>query len=150
MQISLSLARKAVFGTAAVAAALMLGACGGGSGGDDQLIHVMVKVDSITQEGKCDMVSVRSAPKNLAPNPPSLSNSKMFYTELEMAPPAGAGADNVACVGEKETIPMAPGAWEFKVQLPSGPVSCERDVQLPAEGQPGLTVSFKDGDTSCT
>lgn len=149
MQISLSLARKAVFGTAAVAAALMLGACGGGASDDDQLIHVLVKVDSITQEGKCDMVSVRAAPKNLAPNPPSLSNSKMFYTELEMAAPKDAG-DQPICRGEKETIPMAPGAWEFKVQLPSGPVSCERDVQLPAEGQPGLTVSFKDGDTSCT
>ena len=149
MQISLSLARKAVFGTAAVAAALMLGACGGGSGGDDQLIHVLVKIDSITQEGKCDVVSVRSAPKNLAPNPPSLSNAKMFYTEIEMATPPDAG-DQPICRGEKQTIPMAPGAWEFKVQLPSGPVSCERDVQMPAEGQPGLTVSFKDGDTTCT
>ena len=122
MQISLSLARKAVFGTAAVAAALMLSACGD-YGGDEKLIYVLVKVDSITQEGKCDMVSVRSAPKNLAPNPPSLSNAKMFYTELEMATPPDAG-DQPICRGEKKTIPMAPGAWEFKVQLPSGPVSC--------------------------
>ena len=149
MQISLSLARKAVFGTTAVVAALMLGACDGGSGGDENLIHVMVKVESITQEGKCDAVSVRSAPKNLLPNPPSLSNSKMFYTELEMAPPANAAADNVACQGEKETIPMAPGVWEFKVQLPSGPVTCERDVQLPAEGQAGMTLTFKDGAEGC-
>jgi len=146
MQTSLSLARKAVFGATAVVAALMLGACDGGSSGEDNLIHVMVKVESITQEGKCDPVSVRSAPKNLLPNPPSVSNSKMFYTELEMAQ---ASADDVACRGEKETIPMAPGVWEFKVQLPSGPVTCERDVQVAAAGQPGMTLTFKDGVEGC-
>jgi hypothetical protein len=55
----------------------------------------------------------------------------------------------VLCRGEKQTIPMAPGIWEFKVQLPSGPLTCERDVQLPAAGQPGQTVSFKDGVEGC-
>lgn len=147
MQISLSLARKAVFGTAAVAAALMLSACGGGATDDDNLIYVQVKVESITQEGKCDPVSVASAPKALTPGPVGLANDKLFYTELDMAQ---ATPDDVACHGEKQTRPMAPGIWEFKVQLPSGPVICERDIQRPAEGQPGLTISFKDGDTSCT
>jgi hypothetical protein len=147
MQISLSLARKAVFGTAAVAAALMLSACGGGSTNDDNLIYVQVKVESITQEGKCDPVSVSSSPKALTPGPVGLANDKLFYTELDMAQ---ATPEDVACHGEKQSRPMAPGIWEFKVMLPSGPVICERDIQMPAEGQPGLTVSFKDGDTSCT
>ena len=146
MKNPLSLARKAVFGATVVAAALVLGACDGGSGADEQLIYVQVKVESITQEGKCDPGSVRSAPKTLAPNPPSLSNSKMFYTELEMAQ---ATPEDVFCHGEKQTIPMAPGIWEFKVQLPSGPLTCERDVQLPAADQPGLTVTFKDGVEGC-
>ncbi len=146
MQISLSLARKAVFGTAAVAAALMLTACGGGSGGDDNLIYVQVKVESITQEGKCDPVAVSASPKALTPGPVGLSNDKLFYIELEMAQ---ATPDDVACHGEKQSRPMAPGVWEFKVQLPSGPVTCERDVQLPKEGEQGLTLLFKDGVEGC-
>ena len=84
MQISLSLARKAVFGTAAVAAALMLGACGGGSGGDDKLIHAQFKIDSVTQDGVCEHVSVQATPKNLAPGQGSMSATKMFYTEIDM------------------------------------------------------------------
>ena len=145
MQISLSLARRAVFGAAAVAAVLMTGACGDGSGGDDNLIYVTLKVDSITQEGKCDIVSVRATPKNLLPDPPKLSNSRMFYTEVEMSTPADAGVQPI-CRGEKQTIPMASGAWELKALLPSGPVACEREVKIGDQ----LTVSFKDGEASCT
>lgn len=146
MKNSLSQARRAVFGATAVAAALVLGACDGGSGGDDSLIYVTVKVDSVTQEGKCDPVSVASAPKALTPGPVGLANDKLFYTELNMTQ---AAAGDVACHGENQTRPMAPGVWEFKVQLPSGPVTCERDIQLPAKGQPGLTLTFKDGVEGC-
>jgi hypothetical protein len=148
MQISLSLARKAVFGTAAVAAALMLGACGGGSGGDDNLLHAQFKIDSVTQDGVCEHVSVQATPKNLAPGQGSMSATKMFYTEIDMKQ---AKEGEVACAGEAQSSqPLGTGIWEFKVRLASGPSICERDIQLPAEGQPALTVSFKDGDTGCT
>ena len=148
MQISLSQARKAVFGTAAVAAALMLGACGGGSGGDDKLIHAQFKIDSVTQDGVCEHVSVQATPKNLAPGQGSMSATKMFYTEIDMKQ---VKEGEVACAGEAQSSrPLGTGVWEFKVRLASGPSICERDIQLPAEGQPELTVSFKDGDTGCT
>jgi len=148
MQISLSLARKAVFGTAAVAAALMLGACGGGSGGDDKLVHAQFKIDSVTQDGVCEHVSVQATPKNLAPGQGSMSATKMFYTEIDMKQ---VKEGEVACGGEAQSSrPLGTGIWEFKVRLASGPSICERDIQLPAEGQPELTVSFKDGDTGCT
>ena len=147
MQISRSLARKAVFGTTAVVAALMLGACGGGSGGDDGLIHVQFKIESVTSEGKCDTVSVQATPKNLGPNQNSMSSTVMFYTEVT---PTQVSPSDVACVGEVQSSrPLGTGVWEFKVPLNSGPVICERDVQPPAEGQPGLTLTFKDGVEGC-
>ena len=118
----------------------------GDSGSHRNLGSVMLQVDTPTQEGKCDPVAVSSTPKALTPGPVGLSNDKLFYTQLDMAQ---ATRDDVACHGEKQSRPMAPGIWEFKVQLPSGPAVCERDIQLPAEGQPGLTVTFKDGVEGC-
>lgn len=145
MQISLSLARKAVFGATAVVAALMLGACDGGSGGDENLVHVQFKIDSVTSEGKCDSASVQATPKNLTPDQNSMSATDMFYTEIEMKQ-----AGDVACVGEAQSSrPLGTGVWEFKVRLTSGPVVCERDVQLPAKGQPDMALTFKDGVEGC-
>jgi hypothetical protein len=146
MQISLSLARKAVFGTAAVAAALMLGACGG-SGGDDNLIHVQFKIDSVTKDGVCEHVSVQATPKNLAPGQGSMSATKMFYTEIDLKQ---VKEGEVACAGEAQSSqPLGTGIWEFKVRLASGPAICERDVQLPAEGQSEMELVFKDGIDGC-
>ena len=145
MQISLSLARKAVFGTAAVAAALMLSACGGG--GDDKLIHVQFKIESITKDGACEKVSVVATPKNLAANQGSLSATKFFYTEVN---PKQIKPEDVACVGEA-TSAQSPGTgvWEFKVRMGDFTAVCERDVQIPAEGQPEMVLMFKDGVEGC-
>jgi hypothetical protein len=146
MQISLSLARKAVFGTAAVAAALMLGACGG-SGGGDNLIHVQFKIDSVTKDGVCEHVSVQATPKNLAPGQGSMSATKMFYTEIDLKQ---VKEGEVACAGEAQSSqPFGTGVWEFKVQSTSGPVTCQRDVQLPKPGEQGLILLFKDGVEGC-
>jgi len=120
----------------------------GGSGGDDKLVHAQFKIDSVTQDGVCEHVSVQATPKNLAPGQGSMSATKMFYTEIDMKQ---VKEGEVACAGEAQSSrPLGTGIWEFKVRLASGPSICERDIQLPAEGQPELTVSFKDGDTGCT
>lgn len=145
MKVSRSFGRKAMFGVATLATAFALGACEDGTGTSDTLLTASFTIDSISQEGTCEVVAVKVQPKSLLPNPPKLSNGKMFYTEVTMAKPADAG-DAPICRGQKSTIPMSPGTWEFTAPLPSGPVSCQREV---APGTP-VVVTFKDGEPTCT
>jgi hypothetical protein len=49
------------------------------------------------------------------------------------------------CNGEKLTLPLAPGVWEFRAPLPSDMVSCEHEVR--ADGD--LEVTFVDGIPGC-
>jgi hypothetical protein len=128
-----------------VAGALAVGglaACGGGKGSAEGLIRATVKLQSITQQGECEATNVKVTPVELAPNPPSMSNTREFVTEIKLTK----AADNVTCTGENVTIPMAPGKWKFTANLPSDPASCERDIA--AGGN--LVISFKDGELTCT
>ena len=110
----------------AMAIAGALSACGGGSGGDDKLIHVQFKIDSVTQDGVCEHVSVQATPKNLAPGQGSMSATKMFYTEIDMKQ---VKEGEVACAGEAQSSrPLGTGVWEFKVRLASGPSICEHQM----------------------
>jgi hypothetical protein len=128
-----------------VAGALAVGglaACSGGKGSAEGLIRATVKLQSITQQGECEATNVKVTPVELAPNPPSMSNTREFVTEIKLTK----AADNVTCTGENVTIPMAPGKWKFTANLPSDPASCERDIA--AGGN--LVISFKDGELTCT
>lgn len=120
--------------------ALALSACGDG-GSEGALIRTAVKVQSITQSGSCEDVNVKVMPGELLPNPPSNANKGEFVTTVKLTK----AADGVACSGDTNTIPMAPGKWTFKAILPSNIQTCEKDI--PPAG--GVTVSFKDGDAAC-
>jgi hypothetical protein len=136
-------ARLVVLLAGAVAAGTLAGCGGGGGGGGDApLIRATIKLQSITQQGECEATNVKVTPVQLLPNPPSMSNSREFVTEIKLTK----GADGVACTGENNTIPMAPGKWKFTANLPSDPAACERDI---ASGG-NLTINFKDGDSSCS
>ncbi len=124
----------------ALVAAAALSACGDG-GSEGALIRTGIKVQSITQGGSCEDVNVKVMPGELLPNPPSNANKGEFVTTVKLTK----AADGVACSGDTNTIPMAPGKWTFKAILPSNIQTCEKDV--PAAG--GVSVSFKDGDAAC-
>ncbi|MFO0453224.1 MAG: hypothetical protein ACK52I_31955 [Pseudomonadota bacterium] len=145
MQFSRMLARRAgrfVIVAAGSVAIAGLAACGGGGGGEGPLLYGQIKVASITQQGSCESVGVKLQPVNILPDPPKMSNRNEFVTSVNLA----VQPDNVTCLGEAMTIPMAPGTWKFTVMLPSEIASCEREIK--AGGN--LVINFKDGDTSCT
>ncbi len=135
--------RSLVVAVGAFVALSALTACDGG-GSSTPLIKTMIKVQSITQSGSCEPVNVKVMPGELLKDAPTNANNNKteFVTPVTLTK----AADGVACSGEASTIPMAPGKWTFKANLPSNVETCERDV--PATG--GLTVSFKDGDSSCS
>jgi hypothetical protein len=123
-----------------IVATAALSACGDG-GDASPLIRTAIKVQSITQSGSCEDVNIKAIPGVLLPNPSANANKGEFVTPVKLTK----AADGVACAGEGTTIPMAPGKWTFKANLPSNVETCERDI--PAAG--GVTVSFKDGEASC-
>jgi hypothetical protein len=49
------------------------------------------------------------------------------------------------CNGTGETLPMAPGNWEFSAPLASGAVTCVRNIQ--ADGD--LSIVLIDGVDGC-
>ena len=132
--------RSLVLTLGAVSAALALAACGG-AGDSQPLIHTQLKVQSITQSGSCEDVNIKAVPGELLPNPPQNANKGEIVTPVKLTK----AEDGVACSGEASTIPMAAGKWTFKANLPSNVETCERDI--PATG--GVTVSFKDGESTC-
>jgi hypothetical protein len=135
-------ARFVVLAAGALAVSALAGCGGGGGGGNEGLIRATIKLQTITQQGECEATNVKVTPVQLLPNPPQMSNTREFVTEIKLTK----GADNVSCTGENNTIPMAPGKWKFTANLPSDPATCERDIA--AGGN--LVVSFKDGENSCS
>ena len=127
--------------TAAAVALASLAACGGGEE-SAALIRATVKVQSITQQGQCEDVNIKVTPVQILPGAPKLSNDREFVTPVKLTK----GADNVSCTGTAQTIPMAPGKWKFVANMPSEIASCERDIA--AAGN--LSISFKDGETTCS
>jgi hypothetical protein len=131
----------------ALAIAVGLAACGGsgGSANDElPLIKVNVKVKSVSQGGVCETVPVRISPKALSGAANKYSNNKQVVTEVEMTGPTDENGAPM-CNGEKQTLPLAPGVWEFRAPLPSDMVSCEHDVQATGD----LEVAFVDGMPGC-
>ena len=135
-------------GTAAtLAAALALAGCGGGAGGGDlPLLKVKLTVKSVSQGGVCETVPVRITPKALSAGEANkYANDKMIVTEVAMTGPTDENGAPM-CNGEAETLPLAPGVWEFRAPLPSDMVTCEHDVQGTGE----LQVTLIDGMQGCS
>jgi hypothetical protein len=49
------------------------------------------------------------------------------------------------CNGTAQTLPLAPGDWEFSAPLASGTTTCMRDIQATGD----LDITFVDGVMGC-
>ena len=130
---------------AACVAACVLAACGGGSANDAlPLIRANLSVKAVSQQGACETIPVRITPKELRGEANKYSNNKMMVTDVPMTGPTNeAGAP--MCNGTAQTLPLAPGDWEFSAPLASGTTTCVRDIQATGD----LAISFVDGVVGC-
>jgi len=131
-------------GTASVAA-FVLAACGGSGGdGGQPLIRALLTVKAVSQGGVCETIPVRITPKELKGEANKYANNRMMVRDVPMTGPTDeAGAP--MCNGSSETLPLAPGDWEFSAPLASGTTTCVRDIQATGD----LAVTFVDGAPGC-
>ncbi len=133
---------------AAMAAAVVLSACEGGTGSANDalpLIRGTLTVKTVSQGGVCEGVRIRLTPKEFIGEANKYANNKMMVTEVAMTGPTDeAGAP--MCNGTGETLPLAPGNWEFSAMLASGSYSCERNIQSDGD----LSIIFIDGVDGCS
>lgn len=130
----------------AAAAAIVLAACGGGGSANDKLplIRANLSVKAVSQGGVCETVPVRITPKQLKGEANKYANDRMMVTDVPMTGPTDeAGAP--MCNGTAQTLPMAPGDWEFSAPLASGTSTCIRDIQSGGD----LDIKFVDGTMGC-
>lgn len=131
-------------GTAAMTA-VALAACSGGSANDElPLIRATLSVKTVSQGGVCESVRVRETPKQLKGEANKYSNNRMMVTEVNMTGPTDENGAPM-CNGTAETLPLAPGDWEFTAPLASGSATCVRDIK--ADGD--LSIVFIDGIEGC-
>lgn len=132
-------------GTASVAA-FVLTACGGTGSANDALplLHASITIKSVSQGGVCETIPVRITPKQLKGQANKYANNRMMVKDVPMTGPTDeAGAP--MCNGAADTLPLAPGDWEFSAPLASGTATCVRDIQ--ADGDRSIT--FVDGTPGC-
>ena len=122
-----------------------LAACDNQDPTSQPLIRAVIEINSISQQGQCEAITVKVEPITLAPDAPKLSNSKLTFTEIPLEKPADAG-DAPICRGTGPTIPLAPGVWKFTAPLPSDTAACERELKMGGN----LTIKFQDGETTCS
>ncbi len=131
----------------AAAAAVALAGCGGGSGSANDalpLIRATLSVKTVSQGGRCESVRVRVTPKELIGEANKYANNRMMVAEVAMSGPTDEDGAPM-CNGTGETLPMAPGIWEFSAPLASGPAQCQRHIQ--ADGD--LLIRLIDGVQGC-
>ena len=132
-------------GTAAAAAVVLVGCGGTGSANDAlPLIRATLSVKSVSQLGVCESVRVRMTPKEFIGQANKYANNKLMVAEVQMAGPTDENGAPM-CNGTGETLPLAPGSWEFSAPLASGSATCTRNIQ--ADGD--LLISFIDGIDGC-
>ena len=135
--------RSGIF-LAVASAALALSGCGGGANDDLPLIRATISVKSVSLGGVCETVPVRLTPKALSGVANKYSNNKMMVTDVATTGPTDEDGAPM-CNGSAETLPLAPGEWEFSAPLRSDTYKCVRDIQ--ADGD--LNVRFVDGVEGC-
>jgi hypothetical protein len=135
----------AALGTATVAA-FTLAACGGSGSANDELplLHANVAIKTVSQGGICESIPVRVTPKELKGQANKYANDRMMVTDVQMTGPTDENGAPM-CNGSNETLPLAPGDWEFSAPLASGTASCVRDIE--ANGD--LEIKFVDGVSGC-
>jgi hypothetical protein len=132
-------------GTAS-AAAVTLAACSGGSANDElPLIRATLSVKTVSTGGVCESVRIRMTPKEFIGQANKYANNRMMVAEVHMSGPTDENGAPM-CNGTGETLPMAPGNWEFSAPLASGSATCTRNIQ--ADGD--LLISFIDGVEGCS
>ena len=132
-------------GIAAVAAVALAG-CSGGSANDDlPLIRATLSIKTVSQGGRCESVRVRLTPKEFIGVPNKYANNKMMVTEVNMTGPTDENGAPM-CNGTGESLPLAPGNWEFSAPLASGSATCMRNIQ--ADGD--LSILLIDGVEGCS
>jgi hypothetical protein len=68
----------------------------------------------------------------------------MMVTDVTMTGPTDENGAPM-CNGSNQTLPLAPGDWEFSAPLASGTTTCVRDIQ----GDGDLEIRFVDGVMGC-
>ena len=130
----------------AAVAAIALGACSGGSANDDlPLLRATLTIKTVSQGGVCESVPVRLTPKELIGTANKYANNKMMVAEVNTTGPTDENGAPM-CNGTGETLPMAPGKWEFSAPLASGTATCVRDIE--ADGD--LSIQLIDGVDGCS
>jgi hypothetical protein len=131
---------------AASVAAFALAACGGSGSANDALplIRANLSIKAVSQGGVCEVIPVRVTPKELRGQANKYSNTRMMVTDVTMAGPTDENGAPM-CNGTAQTLPLAPGDWEFSAPLASGTTTCVRDIQ--ADGD--LAITFVDGVMGC-
>jgi hypothetical protein len=131
---------------AASVAAFALSACGGSgsANGALPLIRANLTIKAVSQGGVCEVIPVRVTPKELRGPANKYSNNRMMVTDVTMAGPTDENGAPM-CNGSSQTLPLAPGDWEFSAPLASGTATCVRDIQ----GDGDLEIRFIDGAMGC-
>jgi len=129
---------------AAASMALALAGCGGSANDDLPLIRAAITVKTVSMGGVCETVPVRITPVALSGAANKYANDKMIVTEIETTGPTDENGAPM-CNGNAETLPLAPGVWEFSAPLRSGTYKCERDIQAGGD----LAILFIDGVEGC-
>jgi len=132
-------------GTASLAACV-LAACGGSGSANDALplIRANISIKAVSQGGVCETIPVRVTPKELRGEANKYSNNRMMVTDVAMTGPTDENGAPM-CNGSAQTLPLAPGDWEFSAPLASGTTTCVRDIQATGD----LAINFVDGAIGC-
>jgi hypothetical protein len=130
---------------AASVAVFALSACSGGSSNDAlPLIRANLTIKAVSQGGVCEVIPVRVTPKELRGQANKYSNNRMMVTDVTMTGPTDENGAPM-CNGSSQTLPLAPGDWEFSAPLASGTTTCVRDIQATGD----LDIQFIDGVMGC-
>ena len=132
-------------GTASMAA-FALAACGGSGSANDELplLRATLSIKSVSQGGICDTIPVRVTPKELKGQANKYANNRMMVTDVTMTGPTDENGAPM-CNGSGQSLPLAPGDWEFSAPLASGSTTCVRDIGAAGD----LEIKFVDGVDGC-
>lgn len=129
---------------AAAAAMLALAGCGGSANDELPLIRAAISVKAISAGGECETIPVRISPVALHGEANKYSNTRMVVTDITMSGPHDENGAPM-CNGTGESLPLAPGEWEFSAPLRSGPASCHKEISDKGD----LNVILIDGIDGC-
>jgi hypothetical protein len=129
---------------AAASMALVLAGCGGSANDALPLIRATITVKTVSMGGVCETVPIRITPVALSGAANKYANDKMIVTEIETTGPVDENGAPM-CNGKGETLPLAPGQWEFSAPLRSDTYKCV--VNIAVDGD--LAIDFADGYEGC-